>query len=105
MNGLFNMNTFVTFALARNALPQASTNTHLTLGLAGGQSKNLLGPVLLQVAAIGPLASLTQENTDLKAANSTLRAELADCQAKLADCQAKLAACQKDLATCQQRSV
>lgn len=76
MNGLFNMNFLMTFLLANNAIPQADTKNKFAMALAGGQSKNLMGPVLLKISAIDTIASLTEENVKLKG-------ELAACQAKL----------------------
>ncbi len=108
MNGLFNMMPFVmTLALAKD-VPES--RDRVLMAMAGGQSKNLFGPVLLKVGAIDPIANLTQENTDLQTANKILKAELADCQAKLKacedgtelkNCQAALTGCQADLAKCQ----
>jgi hypothetical protein len=80
MNGLFNMNFLMTFALAKNSMPQESANNQLMLALAGGQSKNLLGPVLLKVGAMDKIGDLEQQNADLKANNLNLQVLLAECQ-------------------------
>ncbi|MFZ0611476.1 MAG: hypothetical protein WAM73_04500 [Desulfobacterales bacterium] len=80
MNGLFNMNFLMTFALAKNAMPQEPANNQLMLALAGGQSKNLLGPILLKVGAMDKIGDLEQRNSALALKNAQLQAALAECQ-------------------------
>ncbi|MFZ0726842.1 MAG: hypothetical protein WAM61_13735 [Desulfobacterales bacterium] len=77
MNELFNMNFLMTFALAKNAMPQEPANNQLMLALAGGQSKNLFGPFLLK-GFMDKIGELEQRNTALTLQNAQLQAALAE---------------------------
>jgi hypothetical protein len=80
MNGPFNMKFFMTFALAQKTVPLEPTNNQLMLALAGAQSKNLLGPILLKVGAMDKIGDLEQQNAALTLKNVQLKAALAECQ-------------------------
>lgn len=85
MNGIFNNNFLMGFLLAKD-LPR---NEALTVGLAAGQSRTFLGPLLMQPTLVAR-KDFEDKNTTLQTSIQTIQGELATNQTKLADAQKEL---------------
>jgi len=85
MNGIFNNNFLMGFLLAKD-LPR---NEQFTMGLAAGQSKTIVGPLLLK-PQIDTRVDLEAKNTTLQTNINTIQGELATTQIKVAEAQKEL---------------
>ncbi|MGB7292645.1 MAG: hypothetical protein WBD99_10775 [Thermodesulfobacteriota bacterium] len=72
MNGIFNNNFLIGFLLAKD-LPR---NEALTVGLAAGQSKTIVGPLLLK-PQIDARTELETKNASLQGSLNTVQTDLA----------------------------